>query len=182
MAKKIQLIIGSTRQGRVAPQFAAWVEAQVAKNSDIELEVIDLKEWNLPFLDAPIPPLYAAVDTPEAKAWVAKVAEADGFIFLSPEYNRSISAPLKNAFDYTVNEWRKPALIATYGHVDGGVGASNHLTDILNRFEARIADTKVNMHIKRDWLDENSAIVDLSAKLDATYAVPMQKALAELAA
>ncbi|HYH74562.1 MAG TPA: NAD(P)H-dependent oxidoreductase [Candidatus Saccharimonadales bacterium] len=183
MAKKIQLIIGSTRQNRLAPQFAAWIEAQAAQNSDIELEVVDLKEWNLPFMDSPVPPAYGPVDTPEAKAWTAKLAEAEGFIFLSAEYNRSVPAPLKNALDYTVAEWKeKPAIIATYGYIDGGASASRHLEDIFAWLKVAVVDTKVNMLIQKDWLDENGAVTNLAAHLDETNTETMQKALTELAA
>src|SRR5690606_17347786 len=97
MAKNILLIIGSTRQNRLASSIAPWVIDQAKQEPGINLEVVDLKDENLPAFDATTPPSYAPVDTPEAKAWAAKVAAADGFIFLTPEYNRSVPSSLKNA-------------------------------------------------------------------------------------
>lgn len=106
MAKTIKLIIGSKRQNRIAPQVAAWVEKH-ASQADIDLEVIDLKELNLPPFDAPIPPAYAPTDTDDGKKWAEIVTNADGFIFVTSEYNRSIPSSLKSALDYLLQSGKK---------------------------------------------------------------------------
>jgi NAD(P)H-dependent FMN reductase len=181
MSKKIQLIIGSTRQGRIATQIAPWVEAQVAKRDDIELEIVDLHEWKLPFLDAPLPPAYGPVDTPEAKAWAAKIAASDGVIFLSAEYNRSIPAPLKNAIDYLKVEWEnKPAAIVTYGYVDGGASAAKHLLDVFGWLKPRVAQPTVALKLNSDIVVDGQ-VQNIDASF-APYEADMQAALAELVA
>ena len=148
MSKNIKLVIGSTRQNRVGKSIASWIEDKLANNSTITLETIDLKEENLPIMDSPIPPAYAAVDTEAAKAWSRKIRTADGFIFLTPEYNRSIPASLKNALDYLVTEWKdKPAIIVSYGYIDGGKNATidglmNHASNGIGPVRDLLPDTE----------------------------------------
>jgi NAD(P)H-dependent FMN reductase len=181
MSKKIQLIIGSTRQGRVAPRVAEWVAAQAAQVEGIDLEVVDLNDWKLPFMDAPIAPLYAEVPGEAAAAWRAKLAEAEGFIFLTPEYNRSIPASLKNALDYTVAEWNdKPATVVSYGYVDGGKSAAKHLHDVLGWLRMRPTQP-VSILFQKEWVDANGQLQLDDEKLGANSA-DMQTALAELVA
>lgn len=162
MSKNIQLIIASTRSNRMADQIASWVTTQAAKNNDINLEVVDLKKVNLPKFDTPIPPAYAPIDTAEAKAWAEKIDSADGYIFLTPEYNRSIPAALKSALDYLVAEWKeKPAGIISYGWIDGGQSASNHLSDILGWLKVGVAETNAALHLKAEIMNEQGAIADI---------------------
>jgi NAD(P)H-dependent FMN reductase len=182
MSKKIQLIIGSTRENRVAPQVAAWVASQVAKNSDIELEVVDLKEWDLPFMNAPVAPAYAPVDTPEAKKWAAQIGKAEGYIFLTAEYNRGIPAPLKNAIDYLTTEWKeKPAAIVSYGYIDGGGSAARHLNDVMDWLKIRAVEPKVALQLSQDIFDETGALKDSQAAF-AENEADISAALAQLAA
>jgi NAD(P)H-dependent FMN reductase len=181
MSKKIQLIIGSTREGRNADKFATWVQDQVAKNTDIELEVVDLKDWDLPFMTSSVSPAVAPIDTPEAKAWSAQISKAEGFIFLTSEYNRSIPASLKNAFDYLKPEWEeKPAAVVSYGFIDGGASATNHLRDILDWFKMPVAEPFVNVKMGYDWLVDGQLVVT-DDKM-AAYADQLQTALKALAA
>ena len=120
MAKNIQLIIGSTRQNRVGAQVAEWVKRHAEAHEGINVEVIDLKQENLPFFDAPTPPLYAPDSSAAGQAWAKKIERGDGFIFVTPEYNRGIPASLKNALDFLVAEWNhKPAAVVSYGWIDG---------------------------------------------------------------
>ncbi len=80
MAKKIKMIVGSTRQGRVGLPIAQWYQ-NVCKENGVEVELVDLKDLELPFFEAAVPPAYMPTDTPEGKKWAAVVAEADAFIF-----------------------------------------------------------------------------------------------------
>ena len=161
MAKKIKLIIGSTRENRMADDVAAWVIEQAKLNNDIELEVIDLKKQALPFFNAPIPPLYAP-DTSEAgKAWAEVIGSADGYIFLTPEYNRSVPASLKNALDYLVAEWKeKPAAIISYGWIDGGQNATKHLKDILAWLKVEVAEPQLAIHFKAELMNDSQRLQD----------------------
>lgn len=163
---KIKLIIGSTRQNRVGVHVADWL-VKTAKEADIELEVLDLQKIALPNFDAAIPPSYVPTQTEEGKAWQASIAEADGFVFLTPEYNRSIPASLKNAIDYLVDEWKdKSAAIVSYGYVDGGKSATSHLQDIISWLKINNLGDEMAVSFNRETLDESGAFNDA----DETFA------------
>jgi NAD(P)H-dependent FMN reductase len=167
--KNVKLIIGSTRQGRVAKPIADWLVAH-AKAEGIELGVLDLAEINLPMYDAAVPPAYMPTQTTEGKAWQAKVAETEAFVFLTAEYNRSIPAPLKNAIDYLFDEWKeKPAAIVSYGYVDGGGSATKHLKDILSWVKMDIVEQSVAIPFTQE-LFENGQFKDIDAALSSVKA------------
>lgn len=132
MSNSLSIIIGSTRTNRVGRDVAEWISTQAKEHGFDEVELIDLQEINLPKFDVAVPPMYSAVDTPEVKAWAAKISAAQHLLFLTPEYNQSIPADLKAAIDYLSAEWNgKPAAIASYGYMGGGASASRHLRDII---------------------------------------------------
>ncbi len=165
MAKNIKLIIGSTRQNRVAPAIAKWVEKQ-ATEAGVHFEVIDLKEVDLPAFDSPIPPAYAPTETEHGKAWAKQIAEADGFIFLTPEYNRSFPSSLKSVIDYLATEWKdKPAVIVSYGYVDGGGSATNHLRDVFDWLKIKTIDPTVALQLAQDQFNETGAFKDIDKAL-----------------
>lgn len=117
---KVQVIVGSVRDTRVALHVAEWIKKSVnVANTDVE--IIDLKEWNLPFYTG-ISPLALNrnyTDTLQQK-WSEKVLEADAFILISPEYNHGYSPALKNALDYLGTEWKsKPVAFVSYGGSNG---------------------------------------------------------------
>lgn len=164
MSKKIKLIVGSTREGRVGGTIADWLVSQ-ARGADVDIEVLDLANINLPFFTAPVPPMYAPVETEEAKAWADMVADADGIIFLTPEYNRGYPAPLKNAIDYLYKEWNgMPAMVASYGYIDGGKNASTHLLDVLNWVKMKIVGEELHIGLKADDFD-GGTFKDIDATL-----------------
>lgn len=168
MAKKIQLIVGSTRQNRVADDVLTWLVPQLQTRTDMELEVVDLKEESLPFFDAPISPLYMPDESEAGKRWGEKIGSADGYIFLTPEYNRSIPASLKNAIDFLAAEWNeKPATIMSYGWIDGGQSAARHLTEILQWLHVEVAEPQVHIKFESDMVDESRKIIDAPNALRA---------------
>jgi len=180
MSKKVQLIIGSTRQNRLSPSIANWIETQVAKNDNLELEVIDLKELNLPLFDEPTPPSMAPGVSESAKAWAAKVASADAFIILSPEYNAGYPGVLKNAIDYLKREWHhRPVTLVTYGF-GGGVSSAAQLQQVFARIGAEIVESGVAIDIG-GILNETGGITDTAVSLQP-YEAALQSALAEVAA
>ena len=163
MAKNVKLIIGSKRQNRIAPEVAAWVEKHAA-TADINLEVVDLKELDLPPFDAPIPPAYAPTSTDDGKKWAEIVSSADGFIFVTSEYNRSIPSSLKSAIDYLADEWKeKDAVIVSYGYVDGGQSAARHLNDILGWFKMNIIEPTVPLQLSQDDFTDEGRFKDIDA-------------------
>jgi NAD(P)H-dependent FMN reductase len=167
MSKNIKLIISSTRQGRNGQPVADWL-VKTASESGIDISILDLSEINLPLLDSAISPAYAPVDTDEAKAWSKEISESDGIVFLTAEYNRSIPAPLKNAIDYLYPEWdSKKSVIVSYGFVDGGSSATNHLVDILSWVKADIINPKVAIKFERDTFNEQYQFADIDKTLGA---------------
>jgi NAD(P)H-dependent FMN reductase len=119
----IKVILGSTRQGRYGEKPAHWILGELQKQDGITTELIDLRDYPMPFFDEPIPP--SAIKEPYAhpvvQKWTQKIAEADGFVIVTPEYSHGYPAVLKNALDYVYKEWnRKPVAFVSYGSVGGG--------------------------------------------------------------
>jgi len=127
---KIALIVGSTRPTRFADIPAQWMLAQAQARTDMEVELVDLRDFPLPFFDEVATNLWAPSSNPVALAWQKKLAGFDGYIFVVAEYNRSITGVLKNAMDQAYKEWnRKPMTAFAYGSV-GGTRALEHLRTI----------------------------------------------------
>ncbi|MDQ6599108.1 NADPH-dependent FMN reductase [Bacillus salipaludis] len=134
--QKIGIILGSTRQGRVSPQVGEWVKGIADKRGDADYEIVDIAQFNLPFV------FTTAGDEPGLKAWSEKLASLDGFVFIVAEYNHSITGALKNALDSARDEWNnKAAGIVSYGST-GGARAAEHLRGICG--ELLIADVRVH--------------------------------------
>lgn len=136
---KLQIIIGSTRPGRMSDRVAKWVNQQATSVNGIITEIVDLADYDLPFFDEAISPRYNPNREPNevAKQWLAKLSEADSYIFVTPEYNHSTTGVLKNALDYVDYQFtHKPAAVVSHGSVGGARGAE-HLKLIL--FELGLA-------------------------------------------
>ena len=115
------IIVGSVRPGRVGLPIAEWVKSEAEKTGKFEIDFVDLKELNLPFMDEPNHPRLAKYTHQHTLDWSARVAAAEAFIFVTPEYNYSYSPALKNALDFLSNEWwRKPLGYVSYGGVSSG--------------------------------------------------------------
>lgn len=131
---KLGIIIGSTRQGRASEVVAKWVASEVKKLGQTELELLDLRDYNLPFFDEPMPPLYNENRQPVAEAvtWLETLAACETFVFVTPEYNHSMPAVLKNAIDYVDTQLKdKTALIVGHGPSSGAKDAAAHLRTVL---------------------------------------------------
>lgn len=140
---KIAIIIGSTRPGRKADAVAKWVHEIAKKRSDAEYEIVDIKEYNLPLLDEPVPPSLGQYSKPHTKTWAAKIASFDAYVFVTPEYNHGTSGALKNAIDYLYAEWNnKVAGFVGYGSM-GGVRAVENLRLVMG--EIQIADVRAQV-------------------------------------
>lgn len=137
---KIGIIIGSTRPGRVGEAVGKWVYELSKSRDDAEFELIDIRDYELPLLDEPEPASGQNYTKDHTKKWAAKIAELDGFIFVTPEYNHSTSGALKNALDYLYLEWtNKAAGFVSYGSI-GGARAVEALRSIMAQF--KIADVR----------------------------------------
>src|SRR6202158_5808168 len=119
-ALKIAIIIGSTRPGRNGEAVAKWAYEIAQKRSDAEFELVDIKDFNLPLLDDPVPAAMGNYSKPHTKAWGARIDSFDGYVFVTPEYNHGINGALKNAIDFLFHEWtNKAAGFIGYGGTMG---------------------------------------------------------------
>jgi NAD(P)H-dependent FMN reductase len=142
---KIGIIIGSTRDGRFADKPAEWIFAIAQARGDADYEVLDLRDFPLPFFNEPASPIWVPPANETAKKWAAKLAEMDGFIFITAEYNHGISGVLKNAIDHAYAEFnRKPAAFVGYG----GVGAARAIEQLRQiSVEVQLAPLRNAVHI-----------------------------------
>ena len=139
----IAVILGSTRPGRIGEAVAQWVHTIAGRRSDATFELVDVKDFNLPLLDEPIPPSLGRYSQPHTKRWAAKIAEFDGFVFVTAEYNHGIPAALKNAIDFLYREWNhKAAGFVSYGNA-GGARAVEQLRLVMA--EVKIADVRAQV-------------------------------------
>lgn len=117
---KILVILGSVREGRMAAPVGRWVMARAEERDDLACELADLGDWDLPFFPHAKPPAAGHYQDPLQIRWAEKIASADGYILICPEYNHSGSAVLKNALDTVFAEWgRKPVSFVGYGTLGG---------------------------------------------------------------
>ena len=126
----IAIIIGSTRQSRFADKPANWLLEKARQRDDMTFELVDLRDFDLPLFDEVASNAWVPSSDPRAVAWQKKVGEFDGYIFVTAEYNHSISGSLKNALDQAYTAWnRKPMAALGYGGV-GAARAVEHLRGI----------------------------------------------------
>lgn len=148
---KIAVIIGSTRPNRVGEQVARWVHGVATKRTDATFELVDLKDFDLPLLDEPIPPSQGKYANAHTKAWAAKIASFDAFVFVTPEYNHGTSGALKNAIDFLFAEWNnKAAGFVGYGSA-GGVRAVEHLRLYMAEVMVATVRTQVQLSLFADF-------------------------------
>ena len=142
---KIAIVIGSTRAARFADVPAQWIAKIAKSHADISVEIVDLRDFPLPFFDEVASSAWVPSTNEVAQRWQKKVAEYDGFIFTAAEYNHGPTAVLKNAIDYAANEWnKKPAGFVGYGSV-GGARAVEQLR--MHAVELQMAPVKSAVHI-----------------------------------
>jgi NAD(P)H-dependent FMN reductase len=145
-APKIQVIVGSTREGRFGEKAAAWVMDRLRGRDDLEVELLDLRDYPMPFYDQARPPAYGHRDySPEVARWAEAVERGDGYLVVTAEYNHGYPAILKNAFDSVFPEFnRKPIAFVGYGN-SGGARAIEQLR--LVSVELEMAPLRHAVHI-----------------------------------
>lgn len=179
----LQVIIASTRPGRVGKTVADYIVGYLAERDQFRIEVVDLLERNLPLMDEPNHPRMHRYTHEHTKAWSATISRGDAFLLVMPEYNYSFTAPLKNALDYLSVEWRgKPVALASYGGISGGLRGATALNPVLNALGLRLAPAAiaipwVGSHIENgqfvgyDALDQSiDAVYDSLVELQAASA------------
>ena len=143
---KVAIIISTTRQVRFGEKPTQWLYDIASKRSDLAFEIVDLRDYPMPFFDEVASNAWAPSTNEVAQRWQQKIAEFDGYIFVTAEYNHSISGVLKNALDYAYPEWnRKPAAFVGYG----AVGAARAIEQLrLICVELQMAPTRTGVHIQ----------------------------------
>jgi NAD(P)H-dependent FMN reductase len=147
MAKpKIAIIISTTRAARFGDKPAKWIYDIAKQRNDMSVELVDLRDYPMPFFDEAASNAWAPSKNEVAQRWQKKVAEFDGYIFVVAEYNRGISAVLKNAIDYAYPEWNKKTA-AYVGY--GSVGAARAIEQLrLVNVELQMAPMRTGVHIQ----------------------------------
>jgi NAD(P)H-dependent FMN reductase len=142
---KIGIVLGTTRANRFSEKAGRWLLNEGAGRADLEFELVDLRDYQMPFFDEQTSPAFAPPQSAVARRWAMKVGEYDGFVFVTAEYNHGAPSVLKNALDYAYNEWqRKPVAFFGYGGV-GGARAIEHLRLIC--IELQMAPISRGVHI-----------------------------------
>ena len=148
---RIGIIIGSTRPGRNGEAVAKWVYEIAQKRSDAEFELVDIRDFNLPLLDEPVPPSLGHYTKEHTKAWAAKIDSFDAYVFVTPEYNHGTSGALKNAIDFLFKEWNnKAAGFVGYGGA-GGVRAVEHLRLVMAEVQVATVRNQVALSLITDF-------------------------------
>ncbi len=165
---KVQIILGSDRPNRIGGKIAKWVVSSAAEQPDFEVELVDLKDYDLPHFDEAMSPRFNPNRqlNEAAERWLAKVNEADAYVIVTPEYNHSITGILKDALDYL--DWqfaKKPVAIVSYGTV-GGARAAEQLKAILIEVKAAIVPEAVAL------LNPGQAVSDGGVLSDELKAAP----------
>jgi NAD(P)H-dependent FMN reductase len=148
---KIGIILGSTRPGRNGEAVARWVHEIAQRRQDAEYQLIDIAQFNLPLLDEPVPPSMGQYSKDHTKRWAAAIAPLDAYVFVTPEYNHSTSAALKNAIDFLYAEWNnKAAGFVSYGSA-GGARAVEHLRLIMAEVQIATVRAQVMLSLMTDF-------------------------------
>ncbi len=166
----VKVITGSTREGRFSDKAAAWIADELKKQEGVAVEVLDLRDYDMPFFNEPVSPSYKTEPYKnEAVArFTKKIAEGDAFVMVTPEYNHSTSGVLKNALDWVQQEWwNKPVAFVSYGSV-GGARAVEHLR--LIAIELQMAPIREAIHMNGEQYFPVIMGKTTSAELFAGYA------------
>jgi NAD(P)H-dependent FMN reductase len=173
---KIAVIIGSTRPNRIGEAVAKWVYKIAKKRSDAEFELVDIKDFNLPLLDEPVPPSLGQYSKPHTKVWAAKIGSFDGYVFVTPEYNHGIAGALKNAIDFLFAEWNnKAAGFVSYGSA-GGARAVEQLRLVMAEVQIATVRNQVLLSLFTDF--ENFSVFKPDPQKEASVNAVLDQVIA----
>ena len=156
---KLNVIVASTRPGRVGFPVAQWFTELAVAHGGFEVELVDLAEFDLPLLDEPNHPRLGQYVHQHTKDWSASVSAADAFVFVTPEYNYGMPASLKNAIDYLHSEWQyKPVGFVSYGGVSAGTRAVQMTKQVVTTLKMTSVNEAVAIPFVTQFLDDDGAI------------------------
>jgi NAD(P)H-dependent FMN reductase len=155
----LTVIVGSTRPGRAALPVAEWFTDRARAADGFAVEVADLAEIDLPLLDEPHHPRLGRYEHRHTEEWSARVARADAFAIVTPEYNSGYPAVLKNALDYLHAEWRdKPVGFVSYGGVSAGTRAVQQLKQVVTTLRMTPVVEAVHIPFHMQLIDEGGRL------------------------
>src|SRR5882757_3784536 len=144
----ISVIVGSTREGRFSEKPAHWILQHLKKREGVDARLLDLRDFPMPFFDQPLTPAWPgrpAFANEVVQRWTAAIAQSDGFVFVTPEYNYGPSAVLKNALDWVYPEWKRKAVcFVSYGSAGGARGVQQLRENVI---ELQLAPIRSSVHI-----------------------------------
>jgi len=170
---KIAVILGSTREGRFGEKPARWILGELEKRPGVAAELLDLRDYRLPFFDQPVSPGWISEPYKDAAVarWTKEVAAQDGFVVVAPEYNRGVGGEMKNAFDWVYREWNRKAVgFVGYGVV-GGARAVEQMR--LISVELQMAPVRHGVHLP---IDLYLSMMKDEAPVDPARFAPVQQA------
>jgi NAD(P)H-dependent FMN reductase len=164
----LQVIVASTRPGRAGRTIGEWVERAARAHGGFDVELVDLAEVGLPFLDEPHHPILGQYVHQHTKDWSATVSRADAFVFVTPEYNHSFNAALKNAIDFLHKEWQhKPVGFVSYGGLAAGTRAVTAFTPVLTVLRmVPVVETVAISHVAK--LIDDTGVLQPSERMAAS--------------
>lgn len=156
---RLKIITSTVRPGRKGPIVTEWIAKKARQLEIFRVEVLDLKEINLPLMDEPHHPRMKKYEQEHTKLWSAKIEEADAFIFVTGEYDHNYPAPLRNALEFLFSEWGyKAAGIVSYGGVSAGTRAAKSLGGDLTSFKVVPLTEGVNLPFFTDFIKEGMLV------------------------
>jgi NAD(P)H-dependent FMN reductase len=151
----LQIVIGSTRPGRVGLPVAQWFSQRAREHAGFKVELVDLAEVNLPLLDEPNHPRLHQYTHEHTRAWSATVARGEAYVFVHPEYNYGLNAALKNAIDYLFGEWQYKAVgFVSYGGVSGGLRAVQMIKQVVTALKMVPVQEAVTVPFVAKFIDD----------------------------
>ena len=176
----VLVIMGSVRAGRLCPAISSWVMGIGQATTRFHYELVDLADWPLPWGDEKAIPASGQYEQEHTRAWSSKIAGADGFVIVTPQYNWGYPAVLKNALDHLYKEWaEKPVMIVSYGG-HGGNKCAAQLRQIAEALHMRPVQTMPGLKLTRQAIEGGGPI---APEQDfATHVEEIGRAFAELAA
>ena len=176
----ISVIVGSTREGRFSEKPARWIVGHLQKRDGVDARLLDLRDYPMPFFDQPVSPATPGrrpYENEVVKNWTAAIAQSDGFVFVTPEYNYGPPAVLKNALDWVYPEWnRKAAGFVSYGSAMGARGVQQLRQTVI---ELQLAPVRSSVQIPVSTLWAHYKGGDVDAGL-AELAAPARALIDDL--
>ena len=156
----IKIITSTTREGRKGIAVANWINELARQNNMNNIELLDLAEINLPFMDEPNHPRLQKYQHEHTKKWSETIRAADAFIIVLAEYNFGFPAPIKNAIDYLFNEWmNKPVAFVSYGGISGGLRSTQMLKQVVTTLQMMPLVNQVNLPFFAKLINDDGIFV-----------------------